>query len=127
MGNTITNEIVKKKEEAAEFLELMEKVPSNKKERVLGIIEGVAMSAELEQRGAQGGGKMEGIKKRIAALEKEQLEIRKLLNETNESNKQLLEIVKQLRVELGLTKIGDANITKQLSQWREDKTLSINT
>ena len=52
MGNTLINEVERKKEEAAEFLELMDKVPQNKKERVLGIIEGVAMSSELEKRGA---------------------------------------------------------------------------
>lgn len=52
MGKIFTNEVEKKKEEAAELLELMERVPQNKKERVLGIIEGVAMSAELEKRGA---------------------------------------------------------------------------
>lgn len=53
MVNTIvTNEVEKKKEEAAELLKLMERVPQNKKERVLGIIEGVAMSAELEVQGA---------------------------------------------------------------------------
>lgn len=53
MVNTIvTNEVEKKKEEAAELLKLMERVPQNKKERVLGIIEGVAMSAELEAQGA---------------------------------------------------------------------------
>ena len=50
MENQLINEIEKKKEEAAEFLKLMEKVPQNKKERVLGIIEGVAMSAELEKK-----------------------------------------------------------------------------
>ena len=48
----VTNEVEKKKEEATELLELMERVPQNKKERVLGIIEGVAISAELEAQGA---------------------------------------------------------------------------
>lgn len=52
MENTFINEVEKKKEEAAELLELMERVPENRKERVLGIIEGVAMSAEQEKRGA---------------------------------------------------------------------------
>ena len=50
MEKIFHNEIEKKKLEAAEFLELMDKVPQNKKERVLGIIEGVAMSAELEKK-----------------------------------------------------------------------------
>lgn len=52
MGKIFTNEVEKKKEEAAEFLELMDRVPKDKKERVLGIIEGVVITAEAERRGA---------------------------------------------------------------------------
>lgn len=53
MVNTIvTNEVEKKKEEAAEFLELYKKVPENRKQRVLGLLEGMTIMGEPEQKRA---------------------------------------------------------------------------
>lgn len=46
------NEMERKRDDVMEMAELLNKVPDNKKERILGIIEGVAMSVNQERKGA---------------------------------------------------------------------------
>lgn len=52
------------------------------------------------------------IKEKIAALEQEQLYIREILKSNYDSNKEVIEVVKQLRNDLGLVESVDANICK---------------
>lgn len=42
----------KRKDEAAEFLETLKKVPENRKGEVLGILNGFVLGAESEKKGA---------------------------------------------------------------------------
>lgn len=39
-----------KKEDGKEFLELLKRVPKEKRERILGIVEGMAIQAESEKK-----------------------------------------------------------------------------
>lgn len=60
--------------------------------------------------------KFEELERKIAALEEEQLVIRKYVKEAMKSDRELTEIVKNFREELLRIEISDTNAAEQLSK-----------